>query len=113
MPSDLLQDLFHIGENMQASLADGEMDTFFDLVAERGTLLEILRSYRHPSDVDADWEEMAAALTDQDKMLLTAAELQRERMRDAVTRVEQVKEAQRSYLRPGARSTILNENLRV
>lgn len=113
MASHLIQDLLSIGDQMKTCLENGDLDTFYDLVSERGTLLETLQSYRHPSEIDENWEERATVLSDQNAELMEAAETQRGRMKDAVTRLEQVKEAQRSYLRPGGRPNILNQNLRA
>ncbi|MEX0822377.1 MAG: hypothetical protein WD021_09550 [Rhodothermales bacterium] len=113
MSDPILQQLFDLGEKMKNALESGEINTYYDLVGERGTLLDTLESYRHPSDVASNWKEMATALADQNDELMEAAETEQRRIRDAITRFEQVRSAQRSYLHPTGRSNILNENLRV
>lgn len=109
----LLQNLLDLGERMITALERGEMDTYFTLLDERGTLLDRILDYRHPSEIDPGWKAAAEALALQHEAIMEIAASNSRRMQDAITRIEQVKEAQRSYHRPVGRSNILNANLRV
>lgn len=98
---------------MRDALERSDIETFFEVLGERGTLLDSIFAHERPFDLGADWEEMASALSLQNHALREAAESQRERMQRAIVRIEQVKEAQRSYHQLNEPSGILNENLRV
>lgn len=113
MSPSLLQNLLDVGEKMKNALEQGQVDTYLALLDDRGTLLDTLLIYRHPSEVDPNWAEMASALSLQNDALMDIALSQRQRMQDAINRIEQVRDANRSYLQTPGRSNILNENLRV
>ncbi len=113
MSAPFLQNLLDLGDKLKDALEKGEMDTYFDVLDERGTLLDAILAYRHPSELDTDWKTTASALAHQNDALMEAAELQRRRMQNEMIRIEQVKEAQRSYAQLTAPPNILNENLRV
>ena len=44
-------------QQCDAALAAEDLVLFFDLVAERGTLLEELDLYKHPSEIDPNWQD--------------------------------------------------------
>lgn len=111
-PANLLEELLAAGRNMQSALEKGRIETYFDLLDERGRLLDQLSAYRHPSDVAQDWDRRAAELVAQNDALMRTAVAQRQRMQETLNRIGQVKAAQRSYRQAVARNTILDDNLR-
>lgn len=102
-----------MGEKLSSALAEGDLDSYFDLLDERGTLLEGLNEYQHPSEIDPDWLEISEALQEQ-HYVLTIAVAERERqMQEALTELERFKGAARTYQRSEPRAQILNSDLRV
>lgn len=113
MAAEIFTNVLNVGEAMMTALENEDIDAYLALLQERGTLLDAILSYRHPSDIDVNWMESAEALSSQHAALIEAAEAQHRRMQDALTRLEQIKGAHRSYHQPIGQRTILNENLRV
>ena len=109
----LLDDLFALGEKMHSALESERLDDYLELLTQRGTLLDILSGYEHPSQIDADWHSIAGRLAKQHELLMQAASEYEERMRDSLVRLERTKGAGRSYHAAPARKNILNENLRI
>lgn len=113
MATNLLEDLLAVGEQMKKALDGGETDAYLELLEKRGTLLDAISAYPHPSEIDPNWKTTAAALSGQHDQLVEAAEAQCRRMQEALTRMKQVEGARRSYRQASGRRNILNENLRA
>lgn len=114
-PSDdtnLLRVLYDVGEELRTALDENELDRFAELVERRAGLVEQLRSYDHPSELDADWHTLAQALRHQHEELQETLSEKETELEDAVQHVERLKAAQRSYnASPPRESGVLNQNL--
>lgn len=113
MEGSLLRDLFLMGERLASALVDGDLDSYFDLLDERGTLLDGLNAYQHPSDIDPDWQEISEALQEQHHVLTIAVAEREREMQEALAELERFKGAARTYQRSEPRAQILNSDLRV
>lgn len=111
MKDSLLRKIYDKGQEMASALQNDQVEPYFQLVEERGTLLEELDRYEHPSEIDPDWQEIATALQEQYQVLTTAIAAQERRMQEELAAVQRYKGASRSY-QPSARpAQILNQNL--
>lgn len=113
MPSNLLHDLYELGEAMRIALDDEDLDTYVETLEQRGTLLDTIQQYGHPSEIAPDWRETARALAAQHEALMAAVTRQQERMQDSLARLTQLRGAQQSYIGTERRGRILNDDLRV
>lgn len=113
MEDSLLRKIYRLGQSMAAVLDTGDLEHYFQLLDERGTLLDQLDGYRHPSDIDPDWQDIALALQEQHQVLTAAIAEQERRMQEELAGMQRYKGASRSYHRQEARPQILNDNLRV
>lgn len=109
----LLRKIYLLGQEMASVLQNGDLEHYFELLDERGTLLEELNGYQHPSEIDPNWQEIAAALKEQHEILTAALADQERKMQEELAGMQRYKGASRSYHRPEERSQILDENLRV
>lgn len=109
----LIRDLYEVGENMRAALREDDTDRYLELIEERGTLLDKMRRYDHPSQIDENWRELADVLRTQQSELMEEALQQERRIQEALGRLEQLKSAGRSYQEVSPRRNILDKNLRV
>lgn len=110
---NVLEALYGVGQQMQAALANDDLERFFALVAERGTLLESLKAYAHPADITPDWEQTAAALGEQYRMITEAMAAHEDRLGVALATQERYRDAHQRYHPPPASGTILNSDLSV
>lgn len=113
MAASLLQDIYRLGEEITSSLSNGDLDRYFELLDERGTLLDTLSRYKHPSEIDPDWENISRALKEQHHVIMDAVTECERRMQNTLTGMERFKDASRSYHQPEQRTQILNDDLRV
>lgn len=116
MPSSeptLLQRIYDVGERMQAALYNDDLDTFFQLTEQRGTLIDDLQAFTHPREIDPDWHDVADALEEQQVAINEALATQEQRLADALNNRERFKEARQQYHSSAPRSRILRQNLRV
>lgn len=109
----LLDDLYAIGENLASALINADMDRYFELVDKRGTLLESLSDYQHPSEIDPDWREMWTRLQEQHEFIMATLAAHEIQMQEALGEFERFKGASRTYQRSGPGRQILNSELRV
>lgn len=110
-PPTLLDALYGVGERMYEALAAEDLDTFFSLVHERGTLLDELRTYDHPADVDPRWEARAAALAEQHRVLSDAVAAHERRLGASLAAVERYHAAQQHYRQRPRSGTILGNHV--
>ncbi len=113
MKDSHLRQIYTLGQEMVSVLQNGDVDRYFELLEERGTLVEELNGYDRPSENDPDRSALEAALKEQHQVLLQAVADQERRMQEALAGMQRYRGAARSYQRPDERSQILNENLRV
>ena len=110
--SNLLDQIYDLGEKMYGALSEEDLDHFFELTAERGTLLDSLSQYNKPADIDPRWEGKAKALTDQFERLSTAFAGQEQKMGHALETMGRFKMARSQYNQRPTGNCILNRNLR-
>ncbi len=113
MEDSLLRRIYLLGHDMVSVLHKGDLELYFEMLEKRGTLLEELDLYKHPSEIDPDWQEIATALQEQHQVLTAALAEQEGRMQEELAGMHRYKGASRSYNQTAARPQILNENLRV
>ncbi len=109
--SDRLEALFAVGERMFAALEEGDLEQFFVLLEERGTLIDELPAYVDPAKNGADWSRWAQALDEQQQVLAHAAAAGHRRLGEALASMGRYKSARQQYQprpRPGS---ILDQNL--
>ncbi len=113
MPSTLLTSLIDIGEQLCDAAAADDWDAFLALMDERAALIDRLRAFDHPSEVDARWEQQGEVLARQHERLNRALTGRKEHLQRALVHVEKLKEAQAHYGQaPTARTPVLRENVR-
>jgi hypothetical protein len=105
---NLLEAVYAVGQQMCSALHADDLETFFGLVQERGTLLEKLHRYAHPAEIDPNWERTAAALAQQQTLLNEALADQEQRMSEALHALERFKDARTVYAQRPARGVVLN-----
>ena len=98
--SNPLTALLDTGARIHEALLQGDIDAFAVLVQERGELVDKLRAYDHPADVDPRWRATAAALAEQYQAILQAATTQEQRLGAAAQTTQRFKQAHRSYTAP-------------
>lgn len=113
MDDSLLRNIYLIGQEMASALQQGNLEHYFELLDERGTLLEEILGYQHPSEIDPNWKDVASALQEQYEVLTTALAEQERKMQEELGGMQRYKGASRSYQQSEARPQILNDNLRV
>lgn len=113
MERSLLDDIYDIGENLASALINADLDRYFELVDKRGTLLECLGEYQHPSEIDADWREMWTRLQEQHEFIMATLAAHEMQMQEALGEFERFKGASRTYQRSNPRRQILDSELRV
>lgn len=113
MEGSLLQSIHDVGEELSSALEKADLKHFLVLLEKRGTLLERMIEYEHPSEVDPDWRSLAPALITQHERLTAALDTEERRMQDMLAELERFKGASRSYQRTTPGSQILNKDLRI
>lgn len=110
----LLQTLRSLGDAMHAALEDDDLDVFTHLAQQREDVVDHLRTFGHPGDVDPDWEREAVLLQRQHQALTEAMAACQRRMGEALEGLDRFKKARRQYYAgpAPARSGILSESLR-
>lgn len=109
---NLLQTICDLGERMCTALGADDLDTFFGLMQERSLLVEELKAYESPADVDPDWRHTAAALEAQHKVLAEAMAAQEQRVGEALSALHRYDTARDSYTAPDSPSSILHRDVR-
>ncbi len=107
----LLRDLYATGEQMCGALKSNDLNTFFNLVQERETLITQLRGYAHASEVDPDWERYAALMKSQHHDLQQAMTERQQQMAQMLEGFVRFKEAKRSYAAHPRPEGILHEHV--
>lgn len=110
---DVLESLFAVGERMQEALEAQDLELFFSLAEERGTVLDELKAYVRPAEAGPEWERLASALAEQQRALLAAAVAQEQRLGETLVELERFKSARQHYQQPAREGTILNGDLCV
>lgn len=108
---NLLQKIFALGESMGTALDSEDLDQFFALTEERGTLLEGLNAYEHPAEICPDWQQLASALKEQHQRITGAIAAQERRLTEGLGSIEKYKGAQQSYSSPPPRNSILHQDV--
>lgn len=112
--NDLFDAVYEIGQRMCAALDAGELELFFELVHERGTLLESIQNSVQPAEIDPEQRRrMGAALAEQQQQLVTAAAAQHRRLGEALVEIERFKSARQQYRQQPRGGRILSEHLSV
>lgn len=109
----LLCALCDVGARMIDALRADDLGAFFALAEERAGLIDELRAFAHPAEVDPAWREHARALAEQERVLAERIAAQEARLTRALGRTRQIDEARQRYdaAAPTARP-VLNPLLR-
>lgn len=96
-PPSLLQALCDVGTRMVAALQADDLATLFALADERAGLVDRLRAFAHPADVDAAWPAYAETLAEQERVLTRGLAAQEARLDRALRRTRQLDQARQCY----------------
>ena len=112
MAAGLLHQIFDVGEKMRSALESDQIDEYLELLAQRGTLLDSLQGYKHPSQIEPEWQPICEAIAGQHELLTAALADCESRLQDELLKLGKTKGARRSYNPPQESRKILNEDLR-
>ena len=107
----LLDGIHALGEQLRAALENGAVDTFVDLMNQRGALVERLSALAPPTWVAGEKDEQAARLKRQHATLLASATVHEQRLVDAQGVLKQIQQAKTQYSRRSAPARFLNKDL--
>ena len=107
----LLDALYRLGEEMWLALNSDQIECFFELTNERGTLLDSLRQYENPAEVDPEWDRKAKALAEQYDKLSTALASQEQKMGETLGSFKRFARARSEYAQKPRSGRILNQNV--
>ncbi|MFQ5572045.1 MAG: flagellar protein FliT [Rhodothermales bacterium] len=108
----LLDRIYALGERLHAALEAGETDTFFELVLERGALVERLCALEPPDRMNEDLKPRMSMLVRQHREIGTALATLENHLTSSLDKLGQVKQAQAQYRQHHQqRPHILNKNL--
>lgn len=96
---------------MLAALEADDLGAFARLARQRENIVDHLRAFEHPADVDPNWEREAALLQQQQQALAEAMAACERHMEEALREMEQSKRAHRHYHVTPARTSILEGGL--
>jgi len=113
MEGSLLQNILLRGEELSSALVSGDLENYFELLDQRGRLVDRLQEFQHPSEIDSDWRGVSEALRKQHQVLTYAFTERERQMQEELTELERFKEAARTYQIVEPRTQILNRDLRV
>ena len=107
----LLDGIYALGEQLRAALENGAVDTFVDLMNQRGALVERLSALAPPTWVAGERDEQAARLKRQHDTILAAATVQEQHLVEAQGVLKQIQQAKTQYSRRSAPARFLNKDL--
>ncbi len=110
--SSLLDAIHRLGERMQDALDRGDFDAFYGLVAERGALIDALPTCEPDLLHGSEMSRVAGILKEQHATLESALLRRQADVQLALTDLQKLKTANRTYASPAPRGGILHAGVK-
>lgn len=112
LPGPLLEQIYEVGERMRSALESEDVDSFYELVVDRGSLLDRLNRHSDAVARSEAWNQISARLREQHVVLTTIMAQQEARLQKTLNSLNRFKDAQRSYTGKSPRGSILRDHVR-
>jgi hypothetical protein len=94
---DVFDTLIEAGNDMIDALAERDLERFTDALDLRTRLIDRLRSLGAPSNVRANWEDIAQRIAEQDRNILASAKSLQEEIASQIAKTAKMGQATRAY----------------
>ena len=95
--TELLDSIFQIGEKMRITLSQNDLASFHSLLGERQRVIKQLSEISEKKSTSPEFSEKFSRLEEQFQLIMSDLKLKEQSMAGELQKLQNIKQAQRSY----------------